>query len=146
MLHCFNLHLAESAGWIPTKQAHYSQMFSYRSMSSEDCDCRVARIIIDVVPFSVLSVPFIVPFFSGISKCDNSSIVPYSSSCHTLPVLGKWQYFADMRQCFTYDPITDSYPGQASRPLTDTSCTLCGEARVHLLSRVGQKWWCFFVA
>jgi hypothetical protein len=39
MLHCFSLHLAESAGWIPTKQARNSQMSSYRSMSSEDCNC-----------------------------------------------------------------------------------------------------------
>ena len=39
MLHCFSLFLAESAGWIPTKQAHDSQMSSYRSMSSEDCNC-----------------------------------------------------------------------------------------------------------
>ena len=39
VLHCFSLHLAESARWISTKQAHNSQMSSYRNMSSEDCNC-----------------------------------------------------------------------------------------------------------
>jgi hypothetical protein len=39
MLHCFSLHLAESARWISTKQAHSLQMSSHWSMSSEDCNC-----------------------------------------------------------------------------------------------------------
>jgi hypothetical protein len=39
MLHCFSLHLTESAGWISTKQAYSSQMFSHWSMSSENCNC-----------------------------------------------------------------------------------------------------------
>jgi hypothetical protein len=39
MLHCFSLHLAESAGWISTKQAHNSQMSCHRSMSSEEWNC-----------------------------------------------------------------------------------------------------------
>ena len=30
VLHCFNLHLAKSAGWISTKPAHDSQMSSHR--------------------------------------------------------------------------------------------------------------------
>jgi hypothetical protein len=39
MLHCFNLHPAKSAGWIPTVQAHSLQMSSHWSMSSENCNC-----------------------------------------------------------------------------------------------------------
>jgi hypothetical protein len=36
MLHCFSLHPAKSAGWIPIKQAHDIQVLPYRSMSHED--------------------------------------------------------------------------------------------------------------
>jgi hypothetical protein len=36
VLHCFSLYPAESAGWIPTKQAHSIQVPSYRSMSCQD--------------------------------------------------------------------------------------------------------------
>jgi hypothetical protein len=32
MLHCFGLLPAESAGWIPIKQAHSTQALSYRGM------------------------------------------------------------------------------------------------------------------
>jgi hypothetical protein len=39
MLHCLSLHLAESAGWISTEQAHSSQMSYHWSMSSESCNC-----------------------------------------------------------------------------------------------------------
>jgi hypothetical protein len=35
-LHCFGLLPAESAGWIPIKQAHSIQVSSYRGMSRED--------------------------------------------------------------------------------------------------------------
>jgi hypothetical protein len=36
MLHCFSLHPAESAGCIPIKQAHNTQVLSHRNMSCED--------------------------------------------------------------------------------------------------------------
>jgi hypothetical protein len=40
MLHCFGLLSAESAGWIPIKQAHSVQVPSYRGMSHEDGNCQ----------------------------------------------------------------------------------------------------------
>jgi ABC-type histidine transport system ATPase subunit len=40
MLHCFNLLPAESAGWIPVKQAHSIQVPSYRGISREDGNCQ----------------------------------------------------------------------------------------------------------
>jgi hypothetical protein len=42
MLHCFGLLPAESAGWIPIKQAHSIQVPSYRGMSHEDGNCQVS--------------------------------------------------------------------------------------------------------
>jgi len=36
VLHCFSLHPAESADWIPIKQAHNTEVPSYRSMPCED--------------------------------------------------------------------------------------------------------------
>jgi hypothetical protein len=38
MLHCFSLLPAESAGWIPIKQAHNIQVPPYRGMSCKDHD------------------------------------------------------------------------------------------------------------
>jgi hypothetical protein len=40
VLHCFGLLPAESAGWIPIKQAHGIQVPSYRGMSHEDGNCQ----------------------------------------------------------------------------------------------------------
>jgi hypothetical protein len=40
MLHCFGLLPAESAGWIPIKQAHTIQVPSNRGMSPEDGNCQ----------------------------------------------------------------------------------------------------------
>jgi hypothetical protein len=39
-LHCFGLLPAESADWIPIKQAHSIQVPSYRGMSREDGNCQ----------------------------------------------------------------------------------------------------------
>jgi hypothetical protein len=40
VLHYFGLLPAESAGWIPVKQAHGIQVPSYRGMSREDGNCQ----------------------------------------------------------------------------------------------------------
>jgi hypothetical protein len=75
MLHCFSLHPAESAGWIPIKQAHSSQMSSYSSMSCEDCNfsrclpnsSRSSALFLHGLP--IKSLPCLQPFlpFSGAS-------------------------------------------------------------------------------
>jgi hypothetical protein len=44
MVHCFSFLPAESAGWIPIKQARNDQVLSYRSMSLEDSNCRFQKI------------------------------------------------------------------------------------------------------
>jgi hypothetical protein len=38
MMHCFSIHPAESAGWIPITQAHNIQVPPYRGMSCKDRD------------------------------------------------------------------------------------------------------------
>jgi hypothetical protein len=48
MAHYFSFLPAESAGWIPLKQAHNDQVLSYRSMSREDSNCCFQKMLTEL--------------------------------------------------------------------------------------------------